>query len=75
MSVFSITPTNPDHAPFEVTSRDAAAVLHAIARADCGEADVLENGAYMFSVRLDPNGLWHIHQRVEPINVPISALG
>lgn len=70
MPLFTILPTSSDHPPFEVSSPDAAAVLHSVARFDCGEADVLEDGAYVFSVRLGTNGLWHIHQRVEATTEP-----
>lgn len=69
MPLFSILPTASDHAPFDVSSHDAAAVLHSVG---CGEADVLEDGTYVFSVRLGVNGLWHIHQRTAPTLGPIS---
>lgn len=72
MPLFSILPTATDHAPFDVSSHDAAAVLHSVARVGCGEADVLEDGTYVFSVRLGVNGLWHIHQRTAPTLGPIS---
>lgn len=73
MPRFSIVPTVSDHAPFEIWSHDAAAVLHSVARVGCGEADVLQDGAYLFSVRLGANGLWHIRQRGEAATAPIPA--
>ncbi|MEJ5975057.1 hypothetical protein WG901_00290 [Novosphingobium sp. PS1R-30] len=75
MPLFTITPSDTDHAPVEVSSPDAAAVLHTIARLNCGEAEVLEDGIYVFSVRLDNNGLWHIHQRSEADAEPIPVYG
>lgn len=63
MPRFTILPCDPSYASTEVTAIDASAVLNMVDRLHCGEADVLQDGAYSFSVRLSANGLWSIFQR------------
>jgi hypothetical protein len=58
-----ILPIDPAEVRIEIDAQDAAAVLKAVESLICGEADVLADGRYAFSVRLDANGLWAIFQR------------
>ena len=66
MPRFTIIPSDPTCAPQELVARDAGSVLHRVQHFDCHEADVLRDGDYCFSVRLENGGMWAIFQR-EPI--------
>ena len=46
-----------------ITAMNAAAVLNVVRQLDCKQADVLREGIYAFTVRLDSNGLWSVYQR------------
>jgi hypothetical protein len=74
MPRFTIVPAARTARAAEVTSPDAAVVLHPAARLECGDADVFENERYVFSLRLGENGLWQIYRRAEPME-PVSAFG
>ena len=63
MPRFQILPIDQSYSSAEVVALDAASVLHMVQRLDCGEADVMRDGAYCFSVRLQEKGLWCIFQR------------
>lgn len=65
MPRFTILPIDPSRPPAELIAADGSAVLNALCRLDCGEANVLMDGRYLQSVRLDANGVWHIFQRDE----------
>lgn len=73
MPRYTVLPVDCDLAPVEITAHDAGAVLNLVCRLDCGEADVLHDGVYNFSVRLSSNGLWSIFQRHEAQDVPEAA--
>jgi hypothetical protein len=63
MPRFKIVPTDQICSSAEVTALDAGAVLNVVSQLNCGEADIMKDGAYAFSVRLARNGLWTLFQR------------
>lgn len=73
MPRFIILPTDQCFSSAEITAPDAEVVLHTIARLECKEAEVLRDGSYAFSARLDTNGLWTIYQRAIDAEHPCSA--
>jgi hypothetical protein len=76
MPSFKIFPTDQSLHSAEVIAGDATEVLGIVARLDCKEADVLQGDAYLYSVRLDANGLWYIFQRQpEPGPDTLEAFG
>lgn len=65
MHHYQILPlAHPGHRT-DVAAGDASAVLNMVQRLGCREADILKDGTYSFSVRLDSNGLWCIFGREE----------
>jgi len=58
-----VLPIDPAEVRIEIDAPDAAAVLKAVESLICGEADVLADGRYAFSIRLDASGLWVIFER------------
>jgi hypothetical protein len=58
-----ILPIDPTEVRIEIDAPDAAAVLKAVESLICGEANVLADGRYAFSIRLDADGMWSIFQR------------
>jgi len=75
MPRYTVTPIDDSCTSAELISQDAAAVLPMVARLDCGEADVLEDGNYAFSLQLGASGLWQIYQRNEANKKYLSATG
>lgn len=60
----------------EIIAPDAGSALHAVDRLDVREADILEDGRYLFSVYLNANGVWCIFQRNHGLAAEvISAYG
>jgi hypothetical protein len=47
----------------DITATSPAAVLGLVEGLDCKNADVLRDGVYTFSVRLDSHGHWCVYQR------------
>lgn len=47
----------------ELVARDPGGVLNMMSRLGCLEADILRDGDYSFSARLDANGVWAISDR------------
>lgn len=64
MPQFLIVPSDQKFSSAQITSLDAASALHVVDRLACDEADVMEDGAYIFSVRkTGASGFWTIFQR------------
>lgn len=63
MPRFTVLPIDPTYSTIKFTARDAGGVLNVVSQMGCPEADVLKDGRYAFSVRLDGNGVWAIFQR------------
>lgn len=63
MPHFKILPTDQSYSAAEITALDGGAVLNMVSQLRCREADVIQDGAYAFSVRVNRNGLWAIYQR------------
>jgi len=63
MPFFTILPVDRPYSATDTVGLDAGAVLNLMSRLNCREADVLEDRAYAFSVRLSACGLWTIFQR------------
>lgn len=63
MPLYKILPADPSLKSTEVRAADPACVFGIVQRLDCKEADVLQDGFYAFSLRLDANGMWSIFQR------------
>jgi hypothetical protein len=60
---FNILPADRSRPAAVISVRDAAGVLRAARKLNCGDVDVVLDGSYSFSVRLSGNGLWCIFQR------------
>lgn len=75
MPRFKILPTDQSFHSAQIVARSEVEVLGIVARLDCKEADVLQGGAYLYSVRLDASGIWYIFQRDEPESDDIEAFG
>ena len=72
MPRFTIVPT--DNSP-QISASKALSVFHRVSRLKCGEADVLEDGEYAFTVRISRTGFWSIYQRNKAdLPVPSDAL-
>jgi hypothetical protein len=63
MPRFTILSTDQSYSATEITALDAGAVLNIVGRLDCKDADVLADGRYSFSVRLNDCGMWSVFQR------------
>lgn len=75
MPHFLILPTDQPHSSAEVTAAHAGGILDYVSRLDCKEADVLEDGHYVFSVRKSGEAnFWQIYQRADGQEV-YSELG
>lgn len=74
MPEFRIFPRDSFSPASGIEAKDAAHVLLIVGRLDCREADVLQDGVYDFSLRLDDSGAWHIFQRSdEETRIPIAG--
>jgi hypothetical protein len=62
MPRFKILATDHSYST-EIIADQAAAIFTTVDRLECKEADVLIDGAYSFSVRLEQNGFCSIFQR------------
>lgn len=75
MPRFTIRPSDNSFTA-DVTALYPEAVLHVVEQFECREADVLRDGIYSFSVRLNEHGLWSIFQRDDPAGAPgLSLVG
>lgn len=72
MPRFTIVPTDQRYSSGEVIAEDASAALSIVNQLDCQEADVLEDGNYLFSVRLSETGMWTIFQREDASEAYVS---
>lgn len=63
MSSFTIVPRSTDARSIRIESGDAAAALNVVCQQDWRDADVLKDGVYSFSARLNPAGMWMIYER------------
>ena len=69
MHSFTIIPIEPANTEREIAAIDASAVLNVVSQLGCGEADVLQDGSYSFSVRLSESGMWSIFQRDREMDI------
>lgn len=75
MPRYVILPTDQTHSSAEMVAPNPASALDIVSRLDCKEADVLQDGAYLFSVRKSGGtNFWHIFQRAPNVEV-ITELG
>jgi len=65
MPRYQIIPSDRPEASVEIDGIDAGAALHVASQLRCGQADVHENGSYLFSVRTlgGEASFWEIFQR------------
>lgn len=63
MPRFTVVPADPHFASAEIVAQDAGPALHVISQTKCGEADILEDGRYAFSLRLGTSGVWCLFRR------------
>lgn len=78
MPRFQIVPTDNTQAPIEVECFDAGTALYTANQIGCSEADVHEEGIYVFSVRTlgGKSSFWQIFQRNDaPAEPPIVQFG
>lgn len=69
MHRYTIQPIDRNMSPTEQLGQDPACALHLVSRLHCKEADVFEDGTYIFSLQMDDNNLMCIFQResLEPV--------
>ena len=60
MPRFTILSNDDSYLSAEIIEPDAGAVFQIVDQLGCREADVLKDGRYSFSVRLDVSGMWSI---------------
>jgi len=65
VSRFTISPHDKAKAPTEFMANDAGSALALVERINCGDADILENGKYLFTATLSEGGFWLISVRTE----------
>lgn len=65
MPRFDIVPMGQP-ATRQLAALDGAGVLRLIYGLECGQAEVFEDGAYVFSIDTWANGMWSIYQRDLP---------
>lgn len=63
MPRFTIIPVDRNQPDANLIATDAGPVLAFIDRVRCGEADVLEDGRYLFSASLESCGFWSVFHR------------
>lgn len=63
MPSFKILPTDLTFGTVIVDAADSSGILAEVTRFGCDEADVLQDEVYLFSVRINADGIWHIFQR------------
>lgn len=74
MPRFSIVPADQTQSVGQITAADASAALCLADRMKCDSADILQDGAYLFSIYVSgPAGLWTIFQREHAI--PPASFG
>jgi hypothetical protein len=74
MPRYTVVPSDPQLAPIVVQATDPGSTIYAVERLECKEADIFENHAYRFSLRVDANGLWCIFQREELLDPKVVSL-
>jgi len=76
MPRFQILPRDNSAQPIEIDCVDAGSALYTANQIGCHEADILEEGLYVFSVRTlgGKSSFWQIFQRkdgaVDPVMMP-----
>lgn len=60
---FLIIPIDPAYPTIDIFADDPSPILHVIERMNCGVADVVRNGDYVFTLRLDGSGMWTIYKQ------------
>lgn len=63
MPRFTITGIGQPEPITEIIANDPGSVLNIMFRLNCREADILRDGAYSFSARLDASEVWTIFDR------------
>lgn len=63
MSGYTIKPTDESFTSAAIIATDPGQVLQIVRQLGTGEADVLEDGAYSYTLRLDDSGTWYIFRR------------
>jgi hypothetical protein len=70
MPRYVILPTDQTHSSAEMVAPNPGSALDIVSRLDCREADVLEDGSYLFSVRKSGGtNFWHIFQRPKDLGM------
>lgn len=76
MHRFLILSADKSYKSSEIIAPDAGSALHTIGRLDVREADVLQDGRYLFSAHLNGNGVWCIFKREHGLErEAVSAYG
>jgi len=78
MPTFEVVPADAISSFAAVITPDAARLLRIVERFECKEGKVFCDRSYLFSIRLDRNGLWHILRReyeAEAQTQSIAAFG
>jgi hypothetical protein len=76
MHRFLILAADDSYQSTEIIAPDAGSALHAVDRLNVREADVLQDGRYLFSLYLNGKGVWCIFQRDHGLAAEsISAYG
>lgn len=63
MPRYSIHPADGNFPSATIIATDPRQVLELVGRLPLEEADVHEDGAYSYSLRLDGSGIWYIFHR------------
>jgi hypothetical protein len=74
MPRFQILPTDPSLPMTEFVAADAVEVLIVVQRLSGKNADIWCDDTYAYSLRLDDNGLWHVFQREEVVEIKVTHL-
>ena len=73
MPRFTVIPPGGDP-PAQFIASDSAQVLGIVDRMGWTTAEVTRDGAYLFSVRLNENGVWTISRREDPSPLQIMPV-
>jgi hypothetical protein len=63
MPSFRVLPVDRSFPSVDFTAKDGREIFSLVDRLACREADVLVDGSYSFSVRMNNSGMWSIFQR------------
>lgn len=75
MHRFQVRPADASILSPEIVASNPAGVLQMVQELNCKEADVLRDGEYCVSVRLEETGLWCIFHRDRPHEPHIVPFG